>query len=116
MNSVEVDGSQAGDNILDASGMTMGVYLMGYGSGNQLYGGAGPDTLVGGSGDDYLLDAGNNSDVLYVSGNNSSYYGTGSNTLIYLAQPNDKSLCTDGLLIEWCLVFGDLSMDSHSSY
>ena len=65
--SLEVQGSQFGNNTLEASGMTtMGVYLLGYGSGNWLYGGLGPDTLVGGSGGDVLV-AGNNSDILYVT-------------------------------------------------
>ncbi len=88
MSSVEAQGSQYGNNELDAYYMTtMGVYLEGYGTGNSLYGGQGPDTLIGGSGSDYL-GANNNTDLLYVSGNNSEYIGTGSNTLIYTAPPN----------------------------
>ncbi len=101
MTSVRVDGSQAGGNSLDASGMTtMGVYLIGYGLYNDVYGGTGPDTLIGGSGYDYL-DAGNDSDLFYVSGNYSDYVGTGDNTLVYPAQPGDSKIVVygNGLLI-----------------
>ena len=100
MSSVQAQGSQYGNNELDAYYMTtMGVYLEGYGTGNSLYGGQGPDTLIGGSGNDYLY-ANNNTDLLYVSGNNSHYYGRGNNRLIYAAPPNvNVTLEGYGLLV-----------------
>ncbi len=116
MNSVEADGSQDGDNTLNASGMILGVDLEAYGYGNTLQGGAGPDTLDGGNDGDFLLFdtsfgydslvAGNGNDLLYFSGSYSSYVGTGSNKLIYVAQPNDSIVVyQDGLLVNGSLVY-----------
>jgi hypothetical protein len=101
MNSVLVKGSQAGNNVLDARGMTtMGVSLLGVGPSNTLYGGAGADTLNGGPGGNDSLYAGNNSDKLYVSGSNSTYVGTESNQLIYTAPANANVVVYgDGLLV-----------------
>ncbi len=108
MSSIEVDGSAAGGNTLDARGMVMGVHLKGVGPGNTLYGGAGPDILDGGSGGSDILNAGNNNDILYVSGQNSSYVGTGENTLVYTAQPDDQNVVVygTGLLINGQLESG----------
>jgi Ca2+-binding RTX toxin-like protein len=105
MTTVTADGSLAGNNNLNASGMSIGVTLVGFGSGNVLRGGAGNDTLMGGSGGDSLY-AGNNSDRLYFSGDNSAYYGTGSNTLVYPAQPSDNiAVYQNGILVNGQVVF-----------
>jgi Ca2+-binding RTX toxin-like protein len=115
MNSIEADGSQAGNCYLDASRMTLGVLLKGAGSGNTLFGGAGQDTLDGGSGGDNTLVAGNNSDRLYVSGDWSYYYGTGSNTLVYRAQPNDNiAVYQHGLLVNGQLQYGNNNGQGYS--
>ena len=45
MSGVTVYGSQAGGDYISANGMTQDVDLIGYGSGNSLFGGAGADTL-----------------------------------------------------------------------
>jgi Ca2+-binding RTX toxin-like protein len=123
MTSVELDGSQAGDNVLDARGtivytgllyvwtneVTMPVSMKGFGAGNSLYGGLGNDTLDGGSGRDYL-HAGNDSDRLYVSGSDSSYIGTGANPLIFRAGPSDDiAIYANGLNVNGTLTYATYS-------
>ncbi|MDR5907395.1 hypothetical protein [Franzmannia qiaohouensis] len=59
----------AGNNVLDASGATGGVVLVG-GSGN--------DTLIGGSGNDQLFGGGGNNRLDASAGGNNHLYGNGS--------------------------------------
>jgi Ca2+-binding RTX toxin-like protein len=104
MTSVTVYASAGGYNTLNASGMTMGVNLIGQALGVNLnQGTSSNNTLIGGYGSDILnggndgpsvsendtLIAGNNSDVLYVSGYNSSYIGKGANKLVYTDASNN---------------------------
>jgi Ca2+-binding RTX toxin-like protein len=120
MNYVEADGSEAGYDTLSASGMIMGVHLVGVGSYNTLEGGAGPDILecdVSMGGGNNTLIAGNNSDRLYVSGDGSAYYGTGSNTLVYRAQPSDNVVVYgNGLEIDGGLASGTYSSGQPYTY
>ena len=100
---VTVNGD-AGDNVLDASGVVAGVrpavrvVLNGAGGSDTLKGGAGDDTLSGGDGSDRLTGGAGN-DTLY--GNSAGHPADSGDTAVYANGPSGYTVTfnTDGSVI-----------------